>query len=104
VSLRTGLNDVEKKNFLALPGLEPRSICRPARGQSLYRLLYPGSYGNPILQNYDNRFHAYELYVHTEGYPPMESTYAMLGRLNSLYFILEHQIHVFLYFPAVTTE
>jgi hypothetical protein len=40
---RTGLNDMEKRNFLTLPGLELRPLCRPARGQSLYRLSYPGS-------------------------------------------------------------
>jgi hypothetical protein len=28
---------------LALPGLEPRPLSRPARSQSLYRLRYPGS-------------------------------------------------------------
>jgi hypothetical protein len=32
----------EKKKFFTLKGLELRSICRPARSQSLYRLRYPG--------------------------------------------------------------
>jgi hypothetical protein len=40
---RTALNDVEKRNFLTLPGLELRSLYHPARSQSLYRLSYPGS-------------------------------------------------------------
>jgi hypothetical protein len=31
---------VEKKKFLILPGLEPQSLGRPARSQSLYRLRY----------------------------------------------------------------
>jgi hypothetical protein len=43
VDPRAGLDDVEKKNVLTLPGLELRSFCRPARSQSLYRLRYPGS-------------------------------------------------------------
>jgi hypothetical protein len=30
VSARTGLDDVEKRKFLTLPGLELRSLCRPA--------------------------------------------------------------------------
>jgi hypothetical protein len=43
VNPRAGLDDVEKRKFLTLPGLEFRSIGRPARSQSLYRLSYPGS-------------------------------------------------------------
>jgi hypothetical protein len=43
VALRTGLRDVDKRKFLALPGLELRTLCRPARRQSLYRLSYTGS-------------------------------------------------------------
>jgi hypothetical protein len=35
---------MEKRKFLALLGLEPRPLCRPARSQLLYRLRYPGSY------------------------------------------------------------
>jgi hypothetical protein len=30
VDPRAGLNDVEKRNFLTLPGLELRPLCRPA--------------------------------------------------------------------------
>jgi hypothetical protein len=36
--LSAGLNDVEKRKFLTLPGLELRLLGRPARNQSLYRL------------------------------------------------------------------
>jgi hypothetical protein len=39
---RAGLNDMEKWKFFTLPGLELRSLGRPARSQSLYRLRYPG--------------------------------------------------------------
>jgi hypothetical protein len=45
VGPRAGLDDVEKRKFLTLPGLELRLLGRPARSQSLYRLSYPGSYG-----------------------------------------------------------
>jgi hypothetical protein len=34
----TGLDNVEKREFLTLPELELRPLCRPARSQSLYRL------------------------------------------------------------------
>jgi hypothetical protein len=38
VDPRAGLDDIEKRKFLTLPGLKLRSLCRPARSQSLYRL------------------------------------------------------------------
>jgi hypothetical protein len=42
---RTEFDDVKKGEFLNLPGLKLRPLCRPARSQSLYRLRrYPGSY------------------------------------------------------------
>jgi hypothetical protein len=41
---RAGLEDVEKRKFLILPGVELRPLGRPARSQSLYRLRYLGSY------------------------------------------------------------
>jgi hypothetical protein len=44
VGPRAGLDDVEKRKFLTLPGLELLTRGRPARSQSLYRLRYPGSY------------------------------------------------------------
>jgi hypothetical protein len=39
-----GLDDVEKRTFLTLPGLKLQRLGRPVRNQSLYRLSYPGSY------------------------------------------------------------
>jgi hypothetical protein len=42
VDPRAGLDDVEKRKLLTLPGLELRPLGRPARSQSLYRLRYPG--------------------------------------------------------------
>jgi hypothetical protein len=44
VDPRAGLDNVEKRKFLTLPGLELRSCGRPASSQSLYRLRYPGSF------------------------------------------------------------
>jgi hypothetical protein len=43
VDPKVGLNDVEKRKFLTLLGLELRPLGRPARNQLLYRLRYPGS-------------------------------------------------------------
>jgi hypothetical protein len=43
VGPRAGLDDVEKRKFLYLPGLELRPLGRPLRSQSLYRLHYPVS-------------------------------------------------------------
>jgi hypothetical protein len=43
VGPRTGLDDVEKRRILPLPGLELRPLCRLARSVSLYRLSYRGS-------------------------------------------------------------
>jgi hypothetical protein len=40
---RAGLNDLEKRKFMSLPGLELQRIGPPARSHSLYRLRYPGS-------------------------------------------------------------
>jgi hypothetical protein len=39
-----GLDDLEKRKLLTLPGLELQPLSRPALSQSLYRLRYPGSY------------------------------------------------------------
>jgi hypothetical protein len=36
-------DDVEKRTFFTLPGLELRPLCHPACSQSLYRLRCPGS-------------------------------------------------------------
>jgi hypothetical protein len=38
-----GLDDVEKRKFLTLQGLELQPVGRPARSQLSYRLRYPGS-------------------------------------------------------------
>jgi hypothetical protein len=40
-----GLDDLEKRKFLTLPGLELRPLGRIAHNQSLYRLRCPGSSG-----------------------------------------------------------
>jgi hypothetical protein len=44
VNPRAGLDDVEKRKFLTLPGLELWPLGRPARSQSPYQLRYPGSF------------------------------------------------------------
>jgi hypothetical protein len=36
VGPRAGLDDVEKRKILPLPGLELTPLCRPARGKSIY--------------------------------------------------------------------
>jgi hypothetical protein len=38
VDPRAGLDDVQKRNFLTLPGFELQPFGRPTRSQSLYRL------------------------------------------------------------------
>jgi hypothetical protein len=43
-----GLDDVEKRKFFILPGLELRPLSRPARSPSLYRLRYPSSWNKRI--------------------------------------------------------
>jgi hypothetical protein len=43
VNPRAGLDNVEKRKLLTLPGLKLRPLSRPARSQSLYRLSYPVS-------------------------------------------------------------
>jgi hypothetical protein len=50
VDPRVDLNDVEKKKFLTLPGLELRPLGRPVHGQSLYQLRYPGSFENEVVR------------------------------------------------------
>jgi hypothetical protein len=42
VGPRAGLDDVEKEKFFTLPGLKLRTLGRPARSHSLYRLSYSG--------------------------------------------------------------
>jgi hypothetical protein len=43
VDPRSGLDDLDKRKFLTVPGLEINPLGRPARSQSLYELRYPGS-------------------------------------------------------------
>jgi hypothetical protein len=43
VGPRDSLDDVKKRKFLTLPGLELRPLGCPAYSQSLYRLHYPVS-------------------------------------------------------------
>jgi hypothetical protein len=50
VNPRAGLDDVKKRKFLTLPGLE----LRPACSQSLYRLRYPGFNNNNDNNNNNN--------------------------------------------------
>jgi hypothetical protein len=54
VDPRAGLDDVEKRKFLTLPGLELRPLCRPAHCQSLYRLRYPGTMNQSVYFNNNN--------------------------------------------------
>jgi hypothetical protein len=42
VDPRAGLDDVEKRKFLTLSGLELQPLGRPTRSQSLYQLRYLG--------------------------------------------------------------
>jgi hypothetical protein len=51
VDPRAGLDHMEKRKFLTLPGLELRPLGRVARSQSLYRLRYPGSYPSPLVRH-----------------------------------------------------
>jgi hypothetical protein len=44
VNPRAGLEDMEERKLLILPGLELRPLGRPARSQLVYRLRYPDSY------------------------------------------------------------
>jgi hypothetical protein len=41
---RAGLDNMEKRKFLTLPGLELQPLGRKAHSQLLYRLCYPSSY------------------------------------------------------------
>jgi hypothetical protein len=43
VGPRAGLDDVEKRKFLTVLGLEHLPLVHPAHDQLLYRLHYPGS-------------------------------------------------------------
>jgi hypothetical protein len=43
VDHRAGLENLEERKFLTLPGFELRPLYRPARSMYIYRLHYPGS-------------------------------------------------------------
>jgi hypothetical protein len=52
VDPRAGLDDVERRKILTLPGLELRPLGRPTRSQSLYQLRYHGfSSTDPLYRN-----------------------------------------------------
>jgi hypothetical protein len=59
VDARAGLDDVDKRKFLALPGLELRPVGRPARSQSLYKLFRRATLKKPndILSKDTKRVH-----------------------------------------------
>jgi hypothetical protein len=42
---RAGVDDVDKRKFLTIPGLELRPLVRPTCSQSLCQLRYPFSHG-----------------------------------------------------------
>jgi hypothetical protein len=44
----TGLDDVEERKFLTVPGIEFQPLGRPARSQLLYRPRYPSSFKSYI--------------------------------------------------------
>jgi hypothetical protein len=46
VGPRAGVENVEKRNFFTLPGIELRSLGRPPLSRSLYGIRYPGSNNN----------------------------------------------------------
>jgi hypothetical protein len=63
VGPRAGLDDVQKRKFLTLPGLELRPPDRSACSQSLYRLCYPGSHTELISNiNYISHYDSWILF------------------------------------------
>jgi hypothetical protein len=50
-----GLDDVKKRKFLTVPGLELLPISHPARNPSLYQLRYPGSQCAEKLSKYSSK-------------------------------------------------
>jgi hypothetical protein len=51
VDLRAGLDDLEKRKFFTLQGLELRPLGLSARSEKLHRLRYPGSYVSMVATN-----------------------------------------------------
>jgi hypothetical protein len=52
VDPRAGVDDVEKRIFLTLLGLEHRTLGHPACSQSLYRLRYPQNLFHGVIKEY----------------------------------------------------
>jgi hypothetical protein len=89
VDPRAGLDDLEKRKFLTIPGPELRPLGRPARSQSLYRLRYPGSY-TYLVGNHNTSTHPCAgtlicTHRHTHTYVYMSSTYAVTRVLRLVY-------------------
>jgi hypothetical protein len=61
VGPRAGLNGMEKRKFLTLPGLKLRPLGLPAHRQSLYQLCYPGSQN--IIYDDDDDNNVHQLFV-----------------------------------------
>jgi hypothetical protein len=79
VDPRAGLNDVEKRKFITLPGLELRILGRPARSQSLYQLCYPGSIYHMFFYNLCSH-HVVESNTLDENlYPILSKTQTQVG-------------------------
>jgi hypothetical protein len=54
---RAGLDDVEKRTFLTLPGLELRPLGRSARSELLYRLRISADGSWALIELYCQVFH-----------------------------------------------
>jgi hypothetical protein len=92
VNPRSDLDYVEKRKFLTLPGLELRLLGRPARSQSLYRLLCPGS----CMAIYQNKFKAYVDHISIKLYDISlkdrylkDSTYVLVCTQSHIYICSE---------------
>jgi hypothetical protein len=77
-----GLNDLGKRMFLTLPGLELRPLGRPARSQSLYPLRYPGSSYHTEVNISICPTDTDKLHSHSDGY----DVFYLLG-YNAAYYI-----------------
>jgi hypothetical protein len=88
VEPRARLDDVEKRKFLTLLGLEFRPLGRPARSQSLYRLRYPGQiqYKLMLLRHYHLNLYEAETFVN-KCVGTINDCHILV---NSLYFAFRH--------------
>jgi hypothetical protein len=83
VDPRAGLDGVEKRKFWTLAGLELRSLGRPVRSQLLYRLRYPGSYGEGKCEELDEA-----AYTDRRSWNAWETLPVMTGAVRlSLYLV-----------------